>query len=179
MKKTISLLLALVICLSLCACGGGDETTSKDIPNDVQEPISATTSADESSEDTPAMTAADILENAVLINSADVYVAAYENIIRAESEYDGKPVLFREKIIELQKDYIVVGEANTRIKVYLETEDIITLNNGQDVFVAGITSNITLGQEFSLPYVSMDMAQGYLVQNPETDNEPLYKNAKK
>ena len=29
MKRTIALILALVMCLSLCACGGGTETTNK------------------------------------------------------------------------------------------------------------------------------------------------------
>lgn len=36
MKKVISLLLALVLCLSLCACGGGNET-----PNTTEAPTEA------------------------------------------------------------------------------------------------------------------------------------------
>ena len=37
MKKAISLLLALVLCLSLCACGGGNET-----PNTTEAPTETT-----------------------------------------------------------------------------------------------------------------------------------------
>ena len=182
MKKTISLLLALLLCLSLCACGGGDETANKETPSDTQNPAPTTAPTEENSEEIsteePIMVTGDLLENAVLIDAYEFFNEVNDNIVRAEIEYDGKPVLFRDKIIEIQKDYIVVGEANTRIKVYLETEDIITVNNGQYILVAGVISNIALGQEFSLPYVSMDMQQGYLVQNHETDDEPLYKNAK-
>ena len=32
MKKTISLLLALIMCLSLCACGGGNDTPETEVP---------------------------------------------------------------------------------------------------------------------------------------------------
>ena len=34
MKKTISLLLALVLCLSLCACGGGNNTVETTVPTE-------------------------------------------------------------------------------------------------------------------------------------------------
>ena len=41
MKKTISMLLALVLCLSLCACGGGNET-----PNTTETPETTETPTD-------------------------------------------------------------------------------------------------------------------------------------
>lgn len=181
MKKILALLLVLALCLSLCACGSED--TEKDKPNSDQNPVSETTQAEESSEENPVeettMATENILENAVLIDALEFYEEANGNIVRVESEYNGKAVLFKDKIIEIQKDYIVVGLGNTRINVYLTTEDIITVTNDQYVLVAGVISNISLGQEFSLPYVTMDMQQGYLVQNHETDDEPLYNNAKK
>ena len=34
MKKTISLLLALVLCLSLCACGGGNDAPATEAPTE-------------------------------------------------------------------------------------------------------------------------------------------------
>lgn len=178
MKKFISLLLALVMCLSLCACSGNDtentanENTTQATTKPAEEP------AEVPSEES-AMATEDVLENAEVIDAYTFYEEASGNIVRAEIECDGKAVLFKDKIIEIQKEYIVVGAGNTRIKVYLATEDIITVTNDQYILVAGVISNIALGQELSLPYVSMDMQQGYLVQNHETDDEPLYNNAKK
>ena len=178
MKKLISLFLVLALCLSLCACGGNDNAKE----SDAQEQAAATEPAETIEEvpvEEPTMTRADVLENAALINAFDFFNEVNGNIVRAELEYDGKAVLFKDTIIEIQKEYIVVGQGNTRIKVYLPTEDIIAVTNGQYVLVAGVVSNIALGQELSLPYVSMDMQQGYLVQNHETDDEPLYNSAKK
>ena len=184
MKKTILLLLSLVLCMSMCACGGNDHTaTTEQSHFSATEPTEDTEitsiAAAEPAAEEPAMSTNDILENAVLIDAYEFYNEVNGNIVRAESEYNGKAVLFRDKIIEIQQEYIVVGESNTRIKVYLATEDIITVTNGQYIFVAGVISNISLGQEFSLPFVSMDMMQGYIVQNHETDDEPLYNNAKR
>lgn len=39
MKKTISLLLALVMCLSLCACGGSKLSPEERLPDEVKEYI--------------------------------------------------------------------------------------------------------------------------------------------
>ena len=164
MKKAISLLLAMVLCMALCACGG----------NDIPE-----LSEQEISKEEPSLSINDILENGTPIEAYEFFNEVNENIVRAELEYDGKVILFEDQIIDIQKDHIVVGIANTRIKVYLKTEDIIAVNKDQRVLVAGMVSNISLGQEYSLPFVSMEMQQGYLVQNHETDDEPLYKNAVK
>lgn len=181
MKRLIALLMALMLCLSLCACGDSDETTSKDTPNDEQNSVSTTTSTEEHG-----MDVSELLENAVLIDGSDFFEEVYENVVSAEYKYDGKVVLFSAQINEIQKDYIVIGldpstgmTRSTTMTVYLPTEDIVTVSNGQTVLVAGAISNIALGVGTLMnDYVTVDMRQGYLVQNPETDNEPLYQNAK-
>ena len=178
MKNVIALFLAFVLCLSLCACGGNSSAKE----NAAQDPVATTEAAEAGEAATatdPSLAIADVLETAMVIDAFDFFNEVNGNIVRAELEYDGKAVLFQDKIIEIQKEYIVVGQGNTRIKVYLPTEDIIAVTNGQYVLVAGVVSNIVLGQEFSLPYVSMDMRQGYLVQGQEANNVPLYENAKR
>ena len=44
MKQVISLLLALVLCLSLCACGGGNDTP---VTNDTNAPVEAVPTKEE------------------------------------------------------------------------------------------------------------------------------------
>ncbi len=153
MKKYSMLLLVVLLCFLLCACGSNN--TSSTDPTD-------------------------ILENAVLIDSIEFYEEADKNIVKVKEEYNGKAVLFKDKVIEIKDNYIIVGLGNTRIKVYLSKEDIINVTNDQYVIVAGKINNIDLGISSFMPCVSMDMKQGYLVQNNETNQiyyEPLYNNA--
>lgn len=178
MKKIISLFLALVMCLSLCACGGSN-TKSKDPTTATQNHVASTEDNTENSNEEFAVSTEEVLENAIVINAYNFYQEAAGNIVRAENEYNEKAVLFWDQIIEIQKEYVVVGKYNTQIKVFLTTEDIMEVSMGQYVLVAGMVNNISLGQNFSLPYVSMDMPQGYLVKHSETDNAALYNNAKK
>lgn len=172
MKKVISLILAFTLCFVLAACGSNNSdevTVNEEIP-----PIEEITEAT-----VPTLEVDVLLENAQVITPHKFFEEANGNIVRVESEYTGKPVLFKDQIIDIQKDYIVVGAANTRVTVYLPTEDIMAVNKNQYVLVAGNVSNISLGQEASLPFVAMDMEQGYLALNQDTDFEPLYKNAEK
>ena len=180
-KRTLALLLVLVLCLSLCACGSNDTETGKpdSEQNQMTEPTPVEETSGEETVEEPAMAVADMLENALPIDSHKIYQEAFNNIVRVENEYDGKAVLFGNNVSEIQRDFIIVGDGNTRIKVYLETDDIAALDNSQYVLVAGVVSNISVDNPAHMQFVTMDMPQGYLVQNSETDNELLYNNAKK
>ena len=57
-KKTISLLLAFVLCLSLCACGGGSE-----VPNETGTPAESTTESTANIEDATEATESELVNH--------------------------------------------------------------------------------------------------------------------
>lgn len=152
MKKLAVLLLAFLMLLTFAACTGGQgQNLSK------------------------------LLESAILIDAFDFYKEADANIVNFKNNYDGKSAIFKDKVAEIQDEYIVVGEYNTRIKVYLSTEDIAKVTTDEYVIVVGEISNIDLDKGiagFGYPYVSLDMKDGYIVEQSDENLEPLYNNAK-
>lgn len=130
MKKLIALLLALVLCLSLCACGGGNsDTPNTPGTNDIVTPQEVR------------MTKEEMLANAVEI---DDYEEEFEsNKLRAEEKYIGNNYLVVGNIVSIESTHIEIKSIvnNTEslgiISVSLPEEDIMKLTTGQRVQVLG------------------------------------------
>ncbi|MBR4289482.1 MAG: hypothetical protein IKT52_02445 [Oscillospiraceae bacterium] len=117
MKKVMSLLLALVWCLFLCACGG--ESNTVDTPETTQAPV-----------------------NAVKI---DVYTFLKEcssNIVKASNDYEGKNCIIGGYITEIEKDHIALYYSYLYVDVFLPVEQIIELQINQYVEFVGTLENL-------------------------------------
>ena len=99
MKRTISLLLALMLTLSLCACGGSNETSA---PEGAQAPEVT----EETAPEVVLLTKEEILADAVDIGD---YAAEFMgNKLRAEETFLGKNFLVTGTVSEIQREYIVM-----------------------------------------------------------------------
>ena len=159
MKKTISLLLALVMCLSLCACGGGNDT-----PETTEAPTETTTP------EVKVMTKEEMLEQAVAVDQIDINNDSFENIVKAKSMYCNAILLLEGTIFEIKEDHIEVGTSDWLVDVYLPVEDMINLRNKQKILVVGQT-NDTIEEttwsygEYSGTNHHYSMPTAYLVQD--------------
>ena len=143
MKKAISLLLTLILCLSLCACG-----------------------------DTAKMTKEDMLAVAEEVNAKQIN-DDYDNQARAKQLYCGKTLKITGKVEEIHEDYILLGGATENycpaVWVYLSTDDLVLLEQGQQITIVGQTETelrkaadfwAMLGAESDF----LEMKQAYLVE---------------
>lgn len=114
MKRTLALLLTLVMCLALCACGRENSA--------------------------PEMTKEKMLEQATECTAAEIAGETANNVARATQTYCGKTLSIRGLIGEICADHIQI-ESNSivRLKVYLPVEDIANLESGQLVTIVGNT----------------------------------------
>lgn len=125
MKKAISLLLALVMCLSLCACGGGSNAPdTTDAPTETTEPEEVKMSKEE------------MLNIAVEID--DYRTEMKDNIARAEAKYVGNVYYITGHVSDISNDHLNVGD----FTVYLPKEDIIKFSTGQKITVVGKIDSI-------------------------------------
>ena len=125
MKKAISLILALAMCLSLCACGGGNVTPeTAEAPTETTAPEEVKMSKDE------------MLNVAVEID--DYRTEIMDNIARAEAKYVGNVYYITGHVSDLSNDHLNVGD----FTVYLPTEDIIKVSTGQKITVVGKIDSI-------------------------------------
>lgn len=146
MKKVISVLLTvMLVCLCFTACGGG--STSK------------------------ILTKEEMLEQAGedVIDVIDINNESFENLARAKENYSNKIYKLKGTISEIAEDHIVLGNADYRVDVYLQTEDIVKIENGQNIVVVGETSDeITETEEtaFGSTYTRyhFQMPTAYLIQ---------------
>lgn len=131
MKKTLSLILAAALAISLAACGGGSGGSS----------TSGSGNRDAASTDTSSggMTKEEMLEQAVERTAVDIASDTGENIARATQEYCGKTFLMKGRIGKINTDHITIETGTVRFKVYLPVDDIVNLENGQDVTIVGKT----------------------------------------
>ena len=127
MKRTISLLLALVLCLSLCACGGSN--------SDTPEATEAT------APEIKVMTKEEMLEQAVAVDQTAINNVSFENIVKAKSLYCNAVLLLEGTIFEIKEDHIEVGISDWLVDVYLPIEDMINLRNQQKILVVGQTND--------------------------------------
>ena len=129
MKKTISLLLALVLCLSLCACGGSDTAAkmSKDELLAIAEPLTQAVAA-----------------------------KMYENSAYAKS-LESKTYTFVGKVNETELDYVnvyidsIVGEDGKKYRympsglyfsLYLPNEELLEADQGESFHFVGKISDV-------------------------------------
>lgn len=123
MKKTLSLLLVLVICLGLFACKSENQKSSVE------------------SKDS-------LLAKAEKIDVYDLHMALQENIVNAEAEYKGKTVLLTGYITNLDKEGINLycgtwGSENFRVN--LAPEDITKVYVDQFIDVVGVLTQVDGG----------------------------------
>lgn len=118
MKKTISLILAFVLCLSLCACGGEASSARK------------TQTVDE------------LLSNAIRIEIRSFLKQCDDNVVKASNEFEGKNCIIEGFVSEINKDSIRISNEYLYVNVYLSTEEIIELQTEQYIEVVGTLENL-------------------------------------
>lgn len=143
MKKLFTLLLAVLMTVSMVACG--DKTTQ-----------------DNSSSDTQEHTLDDLLADAVELDGNTFFQEYQSNKVKLSSQYEGKSCLVAGTIDAIENDHIVVVDSNLKVNVYIPTDEIIELEKNQYVEVVGILENIGSEQELSMIWATVDFNTGYL-----------------
>ena len=139
MKKIITLFLTVLLCFSLCACGG-EKTLTKE----------------------------ELISTAISTDIMTLQSAVYDNRLKAKEDYCNKPISISGNVMMVEEDHIVICESQVCLDAYLSTEDIIKISSGDTVTIVGIISDIQdmeikLGgvMPFNSPHYIMEA--GYLV----------------
>ena len=123
MKKLISLFLAMMMCVALVACANASETDNS------------------STETESTLFKEELLENAIEVKAIDINNLTIEDTDKAKQEYCNKTLNVTGPIEAIEEDYIEIGYHDCAIKVYLSSEEISMLEEGQQVTVVGQTSD--------------------------------------
>lgn len=164
MKKTITILLALVMVLSLAACGGGSQPTSTPAPAATAEPTPEPTP--EPTEE-PKATKEDLLAEAEKADMVDLQNAVYDNKVKAKQDYCNTPIAVTGKAIKIEDNYVIICDSQVCLDAYLSIDDLVKIETQNTITVVGIISDITElemewgGSNFKSPHYIMDY--GYLV----------------
>ena len=142
MKKILSLLLALAMVFSLCACGS---EKSKEEMLTVAEEFSATNIQNDS----------------------------IDNIVAAKQKYCNKTILLSGSIMSIKENYIELApsiSSNYITDVYLSTDELSTLKNGQSITVVGTTTDKIIETSeniagFTIKHNHYQMPNAYLVND--------------
>lgn len=126
MKKTISLLLALMMCLSLCACGGGNDTPETEAPTETTVPLLD-------------------VENAITETPTHIYDDVMENQARAmQNTY-----MMECPVGSITNEYFESGN----LRIYLASEELAKLNKGENIaIVCKITEVIEEKDSWGITY---------------------------
>lgn len=161
MKKLLSLILALVMCLSLCACGSDK---GKDNTNNTGKNPEATTMSKE-----------DMLAAAEVVTPSQITQDTNSNIAKAKQLYCGKVLEVTGVVAAVKENYVEIGVdtsvAGAVIDVYLPTEELLLLESRQKVTIVGKTNDVTsettssgpMGMEWVKTHYTMPEA--YLVND--------------
>ena len=146
MKKAISLILALVLCLSLCACGGGNNTPRTEAPAETTAPEEVKMSKDE-------------MLNVSTPLTRDEIDKSISNIAFAKSLI-GNTYTFGGEVFSVAEDYAVVTfyitdeqgaygtAANMMVaNLYLPLEELISLENQQRLSFVGRLDDVSTHDE--------------------------------
>lgn len=130
MKKVLSLLLALVMCLSLCACGGGDqnpeEQPTEEQPTEIKEEIWVIISVDSIND-----------KGIVFTHTENVYNEDGELARRGSGYYKNK--LYDDDFVDCTYEYEFDEQNNlTEMRVFDTFPDVYTFNS--DGYITEITS---------------------------------------
>lgn len=129
MKKALSILLVLVMCLSLGACGGSNDAPKTEAPTETTAPEETVMSKDE------------MLASAVPLEMYEINNASVENIAKAKMDYCNKILQVNGQITQITEEYIVISSGDYAIDVYLPLEELITLTLYQQVIIVGETTD--------------------------------------
>ena len=153
MKKALSLILALVLCLSLCACGGESKLTKEDL-----------------------------LAKAQTVNADDILNEIGGNKARA-AKYIDSVYCITGHVLEIEENYAIVlaadtGDWNDHIhsddwcayallavfRVYLPTEELAELNKCENIQFVGKIESITTFAYAAIEPLSLEITNAFLVQ---------------
>lgn len=173
MKKTICMLLALVLCLSLCACGGSNKesSTNKETPETID------TSEPAGNEDiapvTPTMSKDDMLSGATTMTFAEIAETTSNNKAEAKQLYCNKALEITAFVKEVEADYVTISSHKYTISgdvvmdVYLPLDELVTLEPTQMITIVGLTSDTLDSRSMAdnLKQTYYEMPQAYLVSD--------------
>ena len=154
MKKAISLLLALVMCLSLCACGGGNDTPkTTEAPTETTVPVETVMTKDE-----------------LLASATNVYYYAFTqeieetakaNFLKANLTYENSTVcIMGLRISEINSEYAVAANGFIEYHIYLPVEELMELVTFEYVRVVGTITGVSEG---SMGCYVVDMKPAHVV----------------
>ncbi|MBR4858980.1 MAG: hypothetical protein IKU08_07325 [Clostridia bacterium] len=143
MKKFLSFILIVAMCLSLVACGS--KTLTKEEMIAVAEEFSA----------------------------SDIQNDSIQNIVSAKQKYCNKTILLSGTVRSIQEDYIELSASygsNYIIDVYLSLEELVLLEQGQYITVVGTTTDEIIDSsesvaEYTFDYSHYQMPVAYLVKD--------------
>ena len=154
MKKALSLLLALVMCLSLCACGGGNDT-----PKTTEAPTEATEAQ---------LSKEELIANAIKTDVMTLQSAAGANRLKAKQDYCNKPIIVTGKAISVNEEYVRICDSQASVYAYLAVDELMEVTTGKNITVVGIISDLKdveetiAGTVWKWPVYVMDVA--YLIE---------------
>lgn len=161
MKKAISLILALVMCLSLCACGDSKNLEKAD----------ATTATNATT--TAAMTKDEMINAAAALDCAAILSDYENNPINAKENHTGKVFSFDGYVEEITSTSATIipmvtphkyGTASVALYLTLDADDIKKLSTNSVLTFVGQVSDVTgrRGQSWG---VGLEMNTGYLIDD--------------
>ena len=152
MKKTISLLLALVMCLSLCACGGGNDTPDTIVTNAPEEAVP---------------TKEELLAQALAVDYTTINNDSFDNLAKAKSLYCNATLKLDGVVCEIKEDHVRIGNGMSwGVSVYLPVEELIDLEKWQRIVVVGKTTDEIIEEANFTGTLSLyQMPEAYLVDD--------------
>lgn len=155
MKKVLSAILALVICLSLCACGGEDNNS----PNTTDAPEGARVASKE-----------EMLASASEFSCTNYLKEYKDNPVRAEQNYVGQVVKFVGCVDSISAKSVVVlpmneaynFSADCKIKVALSTDEIMLLSTGDKIAIVGEVAELPIVMNTAYTYPVSEHIAGQL-----------------
>ncbi len=153
MKKAISLLLAFVVCLFLCACGGAN-----DAPSTTETPQTPTETNEQADS---IMTKEEMLESAEEVSLSQLNDDSSSNFSDAKQRYCGKILKLQGEVKGFSQDGDFVSltcGGDFDVIVYMSSEEMSTLKRGQQIIVVGQMAEELDGYLYQMPLA-------YLVQD--------------
>ena len=147
MKKLLALMLAAALALSLVACGGGGGAGDNNTPS------TPSTSSGGNEDTTPPETEnvsdipskEELLQSATEITRNELYEARiFENVLKGD-DYLNNTYTYMDFVRSIETEYVIMSSVvndNIIFKVYLDREELKTLNVGEKVTVVGIVDSI-------------------------------------